>query len=57
VILDQHGTPFPGKSAARQYAEYLERAQRDTLWNLTLAIRNGWSHEEFRHWVETGEEP
>jgi hypothetical protein len=53
MILDQHGAPFPEKPIGQQYAEAL----RDTLWNLTLAIRAGYTHEEFRYWVETGEEP
>jgi len=57
VILDATGTPFPDKSQGQRYYEALLRSQRDTLWNLTIAIRNGYSHEQFRHWVDTGEGP
>ena len=44
-------------SAGRQYAEVLARSLRDTKWNLMSAMRSGYSHEEFRHWVDTGQGP
>jgi hypothetical protein len=57
MILDASGVPFPEKSVARQYSEALASSIRDTRWNLTCALANGWTSEEFRHWVRTGEEP
>lgn len=39
----------------RQYSEALAIAARDTLWNLRTAVLAGWTNEEFRHWVATGE--
>jgi len=57
VILDQHGRPFPEKSIGQKYCEALERSWRDTLFNLNASYHSGWTREQFRHWVETGEEP
>lgn len=57
MILDEHGNPFPEKSIGEQYADALARSYRNTLWNLTVHLQVGWTAEQHRHWVETGEEP
>lgn len=57
MILDASGQPIPEKPIGQRYAEALARSRRDTLHNLTVAHNNGWTREEFRHWVETGEKP
>jgi hypothetical protein len=57
MILDQHGKPFPEKSIGQQYAELLARDHRDTKYNLTVHVLDGWTAEQHRHWVNTGEEP
>jgi len=57
VILDQHGKPFPEKSIGEQYVELLIRNHRDNKFTLTAHLLDGWSPEQHRHWVETGEEP
>ena len=57
MILDANGQPFTEKSIGQQYCEALERSRRDTRFNLVCSHHAGWSHEQFRHWVDTGEEP
>ena len=57
MILDEHGQPFPEKSIGEQYVDRLCRSWRDTKWNLTVHLESGWTHEQHRHWVETGEGP
>lgn len=57
LILDAHGVPFPEKPLGQQYGEALERSWRDTKWNLTVHTLDGWTYEQHRHWVQTGEEP
>lgn len=60
MIDDEYGLPFPEKSIAsiaERYTEHLCRSWRDTKWNLTQHILAGWTTEQHRHWVETGEEP
>lgn len=57
MIVDANGQPIPEKPIGQRYAEALARSARDNLRNLTVAFRNGWTREEFRHWVETGEQP
>lgn len=44
-------------SIGRAYHEALMKAMRDTKLNLTRALESGWTGEQFRHWVETGEVP
>jgi hypothetical protein len=57
VIFDQHGNPYPEKSIGEQYTEALLRNWRDNKWTLTQHVLAGWTPEQHRHWVETGEEP
>lgn len=57
MILDAAGNPFPEKTLGQLYAEPLERCYRDNKFNLTIHTLQGWSYEQHRHWVETGEEP
>lgn len=57
MILDATGKPYPERPIGQQYAEALARSRRDTKWNLTSAILSGWTTEQFRHWVKTGEAP
>lgn len=57
MILDHNGQPFPEKSIGEQYVEALERSRRDTKLSLAAHFYDGWTHEQHRHWVETGEEP
>ena len=57
MILDQHGEPLPEKTVAEQYLEHYARSLRDTKWWLTVHVLDGWTGEQHRHWVETGEEP
>lgn len=45
------------ESLSQRYTEALERSMRDTLENLTRAVKLGWTDGQFRHWVETGEAP
>lgn len=37
------------------YYEALLRSGRDTEENLVCALELGWTSQQFRHWVETGE--
>lgn len=39
------------------YAQTILRSRRDNKEALTIHILNGWTVEQHRHWVETGEEP
>lgn len=57
MILDADGKPFPEKSVGERYAEALARSRRDTKYSLTVHILDGWTSEQHRHWVKTGEEP
>ena len=58
MIVDHMGQPFPEKSIGEQYTEALLRSFRETKENMTIAItRAGWTIEQYRHWVVTGEEP
>ena len=57
MIVDANGVPYPEKPIGQRYLEILERSYRDTKWNLTSAILNGWTTEQYRHWVNTGEAP
>lgn len=41
----------------RQHAESLARSRRDTLLNLQASVYSGWTHAEYRHFVQTGEQP
>lgn len=41
----------------REYSIALAKSGRDTLWNLMLAKKAGWSQEQFRRWVDNGEGP
>jgi hypothetical protein len=40
-----------------KYAEALARNYRDNKFTLNAHILLGWTYEQHRHWVETGEEP
>lgn len=57
MILDQPGQLFPEKSIGERYAEALERSRRDTKLSLAAHFYDGWTLEQHRHWVETGERP
>ena len=47
----------PYESVGRQYAQAMARSARDTLFWLEVHILEGWTPEQHRHWVQTGEEP
>lgn len=57
MILDENGQPFPEKSLGERYVDALARSYRDSLWNLTVHLEDGWTAEQHHHWVETGERP
>ena len=40
-----------------RYADALSRSARDTLLWLQVHLPAGWTTEQHRHWVQTGEEP
>lgn len=57
MILDAQGILFPQESVSEQHLESYVRSWRDTKWNLTVHTLDGWTYEQHRHWVQTGEEP
>lgn len=48
----------PTKSLSRKIADSLPRSERDTPANYRMAMRNGWTEEEYSAWVagDTGDE-
>lgn len=40
-----------------RYVDLLAQAYRDTKWNLTVHLMDGWTPEQHRRWVETGNSP
>lgn len=57
LILDKDGTPFRQASLGDQYTAALARSARETKANLMRATAAGWTHDQYRRWVETGERP
>lgn len=57
MILDADGKPIEQPSQGWQYAQAILRSRRDTKHNLASALHSGWTVEQFRHWVNTGEAP
>ena len=58
MLFDTTNVPDdPYESVGKAYSEALARSWRDTLWNLQVHMLDGWTSEQHRHWVQTGEEP
>lgn len=57
MILDMHGRPFPEKSVGQQYTEHLARCIRGEKWRIAEYVLAGWTSEEIRHYIDTGEPP
>lgn len=47
----------PRHSLVRKIESGLAEPRRDSLRNRCLANRNGWSEEEYWHWVDSGDPP
>jgi hypothetical protein len=52
-----HVPDDPYAKVGAAYSKALARSRRNTLEALETHIVDGWTSEQHRHWVETGEEP
>lgn len=56
-VHSERDLPDTKHALDRKIESGLAEPKRDTRTNLSLALRNGWTYEQFKHWCETGETP